>query len=273
VRNRLDAATRAETPRSTFTVLGVSVDAVQISDVVRLMRGWIADAVGFRFIAVTGFHGVMEARRDLSFKRVLDTADLVVPDGMSLVWLGRREGLDLPRRVYGPELLEAFCRDTGGNYTHFFLGGAPGVAERLATTLRNRYGIRVAGVLSPPFHPLSTAEHEDIVAKINAASPDVLWVGISTPKQERWLYDHRLVLRIPIGVGIGAAFDFVSGEKRSAPTWMQDRGLEWLFRLASEPRRLWRRYLVGGSRFVYWIALERLGIRRSDHGERGSDDR
>jgi N-acetylglucosaminyldiphosphoundecaprenol N-acetyl-beta-D-mannosaminyltransferase len=252
----------ADRSAARFGVLGVMVDAMQTDDVVEAMRGWIAEADTFRFVAVTGFHGVTEARGDPSFKRILDEADLVVPDGMPLVWLGRRDGFHLPRRVYGPELLQTFCRSTGDEFSHFFFGGASGVAERLSSILRERYGVRVAGCLSPPFRPLSRAEDDAMVEQINAARPDVLWVGLSTPKQERWMYDHRHALEIPAGVGVGAAFDFVSGTKRAAPLWMQERGLEWLFRLASEPRRLWRRYLVGGSRFVYWVALERLGIRR-----------
>jgi N-acetylglucosaminyldiphosphoundecaprenol N-acetyl-beta-D-mannosaminyltransferase len=252
----------ARSRSSKFGVLGVSVDAVQIDEVILAMREWIKEANNFRFVAVTGFHGVTEARRDPAFKKVLDAADLVVPDGMPLVWVGRRAGFDLPRRVYGPELLQTFCRRTRSTYSHFFLGGLPGVADRVSAILSHLYDIRVAGTFSPPFGAVSEPEDEALVARINAARPDVLWVGLSTPKQEQWLHDHRDVLTVPVGVGVGAAFDFVSGAKRSAPTWMQERGLEWLFRLASEPGRLWRRYLLGGPRFVYWLFLERLGLRK-----------
>lgn len=244
-----------------FQVLGVSVNALQTADVLQIMRRWIAERGAFKFIAVTGFHGVTEAQRDPSCKHALDAAALVVPDGMPLVWLGRSDGFDLPRRVYGPELLQSFCRETGDGFSHFFFGGAPGVPERLSRILRDRYGIQVAGTLSPPFHPVSQDEDEALVERINAARPDVLWVGLSTPKQERWMNDHRDVLDVPVAVGVGAAFDFVSGTKRSAPTWMQERGLEWLFRLVNEPRRLWRRYLIGGARFIYWVSLERLGLK------------
>ncbi len=244
-----------------FLVLGVPIAAVQIPDVVGMIRAWVGERQGCRAIAVTGMHGVTEAQRDPAFKRILNDADLVVPDGMPLVWLGRMHGSELPRRVYGPELLEAFCRQTGDGFRHFFYGGAPGVPERLSRILHARYGIRVAGTLSPPFRPLSSDESAEHVRRINDSQPDVLWVGLSTPKQERWMNDHRAALEVPVVVGVGAAFDFVSGTKRSAPAWMQERGLEWLFRLLSEPTRLWRRYLVGGSQFLYWLVLERLRLR------------
>ena len=244
-----------------FRILGIAVGAVQIADVVQVIRGWITTRDGCKYVAVTGMHGVTEAQRDPAFKEVLNDADLVVPDGMPLVWLGRRNGFDLPRRVYGPDLLETFCQETGGEYRHFFYGGASGVADRLSRILQARYGIQVAGTLSPPFHRLSSDESRQLVRRINASHPDVLWVGLSTPKQEMWMNRHRPLLDVPVAVGVGAAFDFVSGLKRSAPAWMQERGLEWLFRLMSEPARLWRRYLVGGSQFVYWLMLERLRLR------------
>jgi N-acetylglucosaminyldiphosphoundecaprenol N-acetyl-beta-D-mannosaminyltransferase len=244
-----------------FRVLGVSVRAVQIPDVVRVIRAWIAAREGCSYIAVTGMHGVTEAQRDPQFKDVLNEASMVVPDGMPLVWLARMEGYKLPRRVYGPELMDTFFRDTRDEFAHFFYGGGPGVPERLAESLADRYGIRVAGTLSPPFRPLTPDEDDAIIQQINASQADVLWVGLSTPKQERWMHVHARSMDTPVAVGVGAAFDFLSGAKRSAPTWMQEHGMEWLFRLMSEPTRLWRRYLVGGSQFAYWILLDRLRLR------------
>lgn len=247
-----------------FMVLGVKVHAVQIPDVIQLMERWIRERTGSRFIAVTGMHGVMVAQEEKDFKKVLNSADLVVPDGMPLVWLGRRRGYPLRRRVYGPELMETFCRETGSRYKHFLYGGAPGVAERLAKTLRRKYQVRVAGTFSPPFRPLTAEEDAEVVGLINRAEPDILWVGLSTPKQEHWMYDHREKLHVPVMVGVGAAFDFLSGLKPMAPRWMQEHGLEWLFRLLTEPRRLWRRYLVCGSKFVFYVLLEELKIRTFD---------
>jgi N-acetylglucosaminyldiphosphoundecaprenol N-acetyl-beta-D-mannosaminyltransferase len=228
------------------------------------MEKWIIECDGYHFIAVTGMHGVTEAEHDSYFKEILNSADLVVPDGMPLVWLGRHYGHDLQRRVYGPELMETFCGITGRRYRHFFYGGAPGVAASLASVLREKHGITVVGDYSPPFCSLSAEEDGMIVSLINEAKPQVLWVGLSTPKQERWMYEHRSKLRVPVVVGVGAAFDLNSGRIKQAPSWMQEHGLEWLYRLRQEPRRLWRRYLLYGSEFVWRVASELLLSRQFD---------
>lgn len=247
-----------------FSVLGVSVAAVQIPQVVSQIEAWIQTRERCRYIAVTGMHGVTEAQRDGLFKRVLNSADLVVPDGMPLIWLARRKGHSLGRRVYGPELMDAFSAQSAKRgYRHFLYGGGPGVPEKLARALREKHpGLHIVGTLSPPFGALSSEEDEILIGQINDAHPDVIWVGLSTPKQERWMFEHRDRLNAAVLIGVGAAFDFAAGLKTQAPTWMRERGLEWFFRLAQEPRRLWRRYLVSGSKFLYWVALEQLGIRK-----------
>jgi N-acetylglucosaminyldiphosphoundecaprenol N-acetyl-beta-D-mannosaminyltransferase len=244
-----------------FKVLGVKVSAVQIPAVITEMEKWIDQRSGCHFIAVTGMHGVTEAQHDPHFKQILNTADLVVPDGMPLVWIGRKRGYQLKRRVYGPELMQSFCRNTRDRYSHFFYGGMPGVPELLGDTLRREYGVGVAGEYSPPFRKLSCEEDEEIIKLINASEADVLWIGLSTPKQERWMYEHRSRLRVPVVVGVGAAFDLNTGRLRQAPGWMRESGLEWCFRLLAEPRRLWRRYLLYGSEFVWSLAVEFLGLR------------
>lgn len=244
-----------------FSVLGVPVDAVQIPQVISWIETQIAKRSGCRFIAVTGMHGIVEAQHDRSFSRTLKDADLVVPDGMPLVWLARREGHELRRRVYGPELQDAFCRETRGKYRHFFYGGAPGVAQHLAEHLRRRYGVCVAGTYTPPFRPLTDEEDQNLVKLISESAPDVLWVGLSTPKQERWMDLHRNSLRVPVLVGVGAAFDILTGRVRQAPLWMREAGLECLFRLLQEPKRLWRRYLIYGSEFAWKACLEEIGLK------------
>jgi N-acetylglucosaminyldiphosphoundecaprenol N-acetyl-beta-D-mannosaminyltransferase len=160
----------------------------------------------------------------------------------------------------------AVCEHTASrNVRHFLLGGAPGVAEKLSDTLRSRFsGLNVVGTYSPPFRQLKPEEQEEMAGIINAAAPDILWVGLSTPKQERWMYENRGRLQVPVLVGVGAAFDINSGTKQQAPGWMQEHGLEWLFRLFQEPRRLWRRYVLFGSKFIIYVALELLGLRKSD---------
>jgi N-acetylglucosaminyldiphosphoundecaprenol N-acetyl-beta-D-mannosaminyltransferase len=179
---------------------------------------------------------------------------------MPLVWLGRWQRHPLKRRVYGPELMETFCRETGGAYRHFFYGGAPGTAQRLADLLQQRYGIVVAGTYSPPFRPLTEEERREIASYVEKVSPNVLWVGLSTPKQEKWMHQSRNQLSVHVMLGVGAAFDFNSGRTRQAPTWMQEHGLEWLFRLLSEPQRLWRRYLVVIPKAVVLVFLELAGL-------------
>jgi N-acetylglucosaminyldiphosphoundecaprenol N-acetyl-beta-D-mannosaminyltransferase len=204
-------------------------------------------------------HGISETQYDPSFKQILNSADLVLADGMPLVWLGRWHGCAMRRRVYGPELMETFCHKTGPLYRHYFYGGAPGVADRLAEILKQRCGVRSVGTYSPPFRPLSEEEKGEVDRRIQAAAPDVVWVGMSTPKQERWMYEHRPRLSVPLMAGVGAAFDFFTGTVKQAPAWMQENGLEWLFRLGQEPQRLWRRYLVLGPRFAWRVSLELLG--------------
>jgi N-acetylglucosaminyldiphosphoundecaprenol N-acetyl-beta-D-mannosaminyltransferase len=245
-----------------FRVLGVRVHAVQIPDVVAQVRRWIEERTSARFITFTGMHGVTEAHRDPRLKAIHNAADLVVPDGMPLVWLGRRQGHPLHRRVYGPELMETLCQTTGPRFRHFFYGGAPRVAEQLAANLQRRYGIVVAGAYAPPFRRLTEKEEQEVTELVEAAAPDLLWVGLSTPKQEQWMYEHCHRLNVPVMLGVGAAFDFHGGKVKQAPPWMRENGLEWLFRLLQEPKRLWRRYLVHGSAFAWNVSLEILGLRK-----------
>jgi N-acetylglucosaminyldiphosphoundecaprenol N-acetyl-beta-D-mannosaminyltransferase len=259
----LDRVPQNET--QVFRVLGVQVNALQTPDVIAQMEEWIARREGCRYIAVTGMHGVMESQHDGRFKDILNAAGMVVPDGYPLVWLGRRKGFPrLRRRVYGPELMAAFCEQTAAKgYRHFFYGGAPGVAQELAARFAARYpGLAVAGTYCPPFRALTADEDRDVVSAIEQARVDIVWVGLSTPKQEQWMFEHRERLRVPVLVGVGAAFDFHTERMAQAPKWLRENGLEWLFRLIQEPRRLWRRYLLYGSEFIVLVALESLGLRK-----------
>jgi N-acetylglucosaminyldiphosphoundecaprenol N-acetyl-beta-D-mannosaminyltransferase len=250
--------------RQTYRVLGVRVDAVQIGDVIKKMEEWIERREAGNYIAVTGMHGVMEARHDEEFGRILDGATLVVPDGYPLVVLGRRKGYELARRVYGPELMERFCEETARRgYRHYFYGGAEGVAEELGKKFARRFaGMEIAGTCCPPFRALTEEEEREVCEKIRASRADVVWVGLSTPKQERWMARVSEALGVPVMVGVGAAFDFHTGRVGQAPVWMRENGMEWCYRLMSEPRRLWRRYLVKGSEFAWLVILEQLGLKK-----------
>jgi N-acetylglucosaminyldiphosphoundecaprenol N-acetyl-beta-D-mannosaminyltransferase len=247
-----------------FRVLGVQVHALQIPDVIHQMEAWISQRCGSHFIAVANVHVLMEARHSLSFRMVLDSADLCVPDGMPLVWIGRSHGYSLKRRVCGPDLLLDFCEETNARgYRHFFYGGAPGVPEALAAKLKHQFPmLEVVGTYSPPFRPSTPEEDTRIIEMINRAAPDVLWVGLGCPKQECWIYEHREQLRAPVLLGVGQAFDLHAGRLQQAPVWMREHGLEWLFRLMAEPRRLWRRYLIYNSQFICSLFLELSKLKR-----------
>lgn len=248
-----------------FKVLGVPVNAVQIIDVIHQIEDWLKVRLNSHFVAVTAFHGIMEADKDPTFKRILNSADLIVPDGMPLIFLGRAAGFSLKRRVYGPELMETFLSQTADKYRHFLYGGLPGVAQRLAQALSARYPrLQLVGTFSPPFSENAPEEDKKLVDLISESQPDIIWVGLSSPKQERWMFEHRDKLKVPVMIGVGAAFDFLAKLKPQAPKWMGENGLEWIFRLITEPKRLAYRYLVLGPKFCFLVLLEKLGLRKSD---------
>jgi N-acetylglucosaminyldiphosphoundecaprenol N-acetyl-beta-D-mannosaminyltransferase len=249
--------------RERVNVLGVGVDPVNQDRAMAVIERWIATR-DRQYVCVSGIHGVMESQQDEGVRAIHNGAGLVVPDGMPLVWLSRLHGFGEVDRVYGPDLLLACChRSLATGHRHYFYGGGPGVPEQLIARLRTRFpGLQVAGGFSPPFRALAPEEDGAVVRQINAAQPDIVWVGLSTPKQERWMAEHRNRLDAPVLIGVGAAFDFHAGLKRQAPRWMQRSGLEWVFRLFSEPRRLWRRYLRNNPLFVWQVLLQGLGLRR-----------
>jgi N-acetylglucosaminyldiphosphoundecaprenol N-acetyl-beta-D-mannosaminyltransferase len=252
-----------------INVLGVGVSAVTMAQAVNVIQGWIAGA-DHEYVCVTGVHGVMESQDDPSLRDIHNSAGLVTPDGMPLVWLSRFKGYPHVERVYGPDLMLACCAaSVSQGYRHFFYGGAPGVAERLAGRLQERFpGLVVTGTWSPPFGEPTLVEERATIERINSANPDIVWVGLSTPKQERWMATHVGRLSAPVLIGVGAAFDFHAGLKRQAPRWMQRSGLEWLFRLGTEPRRLWRRYLSNNPRFLWRILLQLSGLVQYDFSPR-----
>jgi len=250
-----------EPPR--VNILGVGISAINMAMALEIIEGWIARREP-HYVCVTGVHGVMESQRDRQLRRIHNQAGLVTPDGMPLVWLSWLKGHRHVDRVYGPDLMLAFCeRSVTRGYRHFFYGGAEGVPEQLAANLRRRFpGLKVVGIYSPPFRPLTPEEDEQVVQMINQAAPDIVWVGLSTPKQERWMAAHVGRVKAPVLIGVGAAFDFLAGRKRQAPRWMQRSGLEWLFRLLTEPRRLWKRYLINNPLFVLLVLVQAMGLRR-----------
>lgn len=231
-------------------VLGVGVSALDLPAAVERIRSWI-DNGERHYVCVTGVHGVMESQRDPELLRIHNGAGMTTPDGMPLVWAGRYAGAAIDR-VYGPDLMLAVLAESvRQGWSSFFFGGGPGVADRLADRLASRFpGLVVAGVFSPPFREKVGREEPEILEVINRAEPDLLWVGLGTPKQERWMAANVDVVHASAILGVGAAFDIHAGLLPQAPKWMRDRGLEWLFRLAIERKRLWRRYLVNNPQFI-----------------------
>lgn len=261
------SVTRSETSQPAdlkrVNVLGVGISVINLQTALRA----VADALERRrggYVCVTGVHGVMEAQEDATFRGILNRAFLNTPDGMPMVWAGRVAGFREMNRVYGPDLMLDVCEFTRDkSFTHFLYGGADGVAPELQRRLEQRFpGIKIAGVFTPPFRALNAEEETEMAARIRAAKPDIIWVGLSTPKQEKFMARYYEKLGATLMFGVGAAFDFHAGRVRQAPRWMQRSGLEWFFRLCSEPRRLWRRYLKNNPRFVIRILGQWLGIRK-----------
>lgn len=248
-----------EYPRA--NILGVNISAINMSQALSSVEGWI-NAGEQNYVCVTPAHGVMDCQRDPTLKRIFNRSGLTTPDGMSMVWLLRLKGYDNVERVYGPDLLLAVAeRSLECGWRHYFYGGAPGVADKMVVQLKSRFqDLEVAGTYCPPYRELTFKEDAEIVGRINALNPDIVWVGLSTPKQERWMADHMGKLNAPVMVGIGAAFDFLAGAKPQAPRWMQRAGFEWLFRLLSEPRRLWRRY-IQYPYFIWLVLAQSLGLK------------
>src|SRR5215813_2825550 len=247
-------------------ILGVGVTAINMNDAIAAIEHWISE--GRRtYVCITGVHGVMEARRDYRLQRIHNEAGMVTPDGMPLVWLSRLFGKARTERVYGPDLMRLMTVVSSlRGYRQFYYGGAEGVVDKLKHVLLNAHPkLDVAGTFCPPFRELTQQEDQAVVDTINAARAHIVWVGLSTPKQEFWMAWHLGRIEAPVMIGVGAAFDFLAGTKRQAPHWMQRNGLEWMFRLCSEPRRLWRRYfyIVPGFAILAVGALVRRAIRPS----------
>jgi N-acetylglucosaminyldiphosphoundecaprenol N-acetyl-beta-D-mannosaminyltransferase len=255
---------RSDSP-SRANVLGIGIHAVDMSRAADI----IEDAITTRrrgYICVTGVHGVMEAQRDPALRSIFSDALLVVPDGMPTVWIGRAQGLRTINRVFGPDLLtEIAARSRTNGWSHFFYGGDNGVAEALRRVLQRRFPfIRIAGTYTPPFRQLTVEEGLDLRCTLDRLKPDITWVGLSTPKQERFMAEYLPRLNTTLMIGVGAAFDFHTGRITDSPQWVKRSGLQWLHRLAQEPSRLWRRYLFNNPRFMVQAGLQLAGLRRYD---------
>jgi N-acetylglucosaminyldiphosphoundecaprenol N-acetyl-beta-D-mannosaminyltransferase len=244
-------------------VLGVGLSAINLD----LARAEIERALAEKrkgYICVTGVHGVMEAQHDAALRGILNGAFLNTPDGMPMVWAGKLQGFRHMDRVYGPDLMNLICDwSRQKNVTHFLYGGADGVAQRLRERLVEKFpGLKIVGTYTPPFRPLNEGEEAELAGLIASLKPDIIWVGLSTPKQEKFMAQHWQKLDATLLFGVGAAFDFHAGLLRQAPRWMQRSGLEWFFRLCCEPRRLWKRYFKNNPVFAWKIFRQLTGLKK-----------
>jgi len=248
--------------RPAAQILGIAVDAVA-------MDGAIAHIASFLkgrrkgYVCVAGVHGVMEAQRNPDLFDVYCGSEMTIPDGMPLVWVGRTQGHKQMRRVTGPDLmLEVFQRPELAGATHFLYGGQDGVAGELRSRLLSRFpSARIVGTYTPPFRDLSDVEEQDLVARLARLKPDIVWVGISTPRQELFMARYLPRIDTKLMFGVGAAFDFHTGRIRDCSEWIKLAGLQWLHRLLQDPARLWRRYLRNNPAFLWRISLQLLGPR------------
>lgn len=244
-------------------VLGVGVSVLNL----QRARQIITDAIAAErkgYITVTGVHGISEAQDDPQFREILNNSFLCTPDGMPTVWMGKLAGHKQIDRVYGPDLMELLCA-TGVElgWKHFFYGGAEGVAGELKARLQNKFpGLNVVGTFTPPFRSLNADEERALITTVAAAQPDLFWVGLSTPKQERFMATYLPKLDTKIMIGVGAAFDFHAGKVRQAPRWIQRGGLEWAYRIYQEPRRLWKRYARNNPLFIARVILQKTGLKK-----------
>jgi len=249
----------------TFQVLGVRVHLAPMDQVLNQIDEWIADRSHCRFVVATGMHGVMEARKRSDFRRIVNSADLFIPDGFSLVGVARLRGFKIKKRVCGTDLMWEACKRAEKNgHGMFFYGDTDETLKRLTSQLLGSFPrLKIAGAHSPPFRPLTPEEDQEEIKMINDSGADIVWVGLGLPKQEKWMFDHRERLSVPVLVGVGAAFKFLSGGIKRAPAWMGDHGLEWLWRFIHEPRQLWRRVLIDGPRFIFCVAWDSLDSKGS----------
>ena len=244
----------------TRDILGVPFAMIDYERTMDLMDAMVAERER-GYVCVTPVHGVMVARDEPETRAALLGSTLTVPDGMPLVWAANLLGEHLSDRVYGPELMRRYSNRCAehGHRVWLYGGRDQGSLVQLALNLRHRHpGITIVGGCSPPFRPLTAGEETHVVDQINDARPDVLWVGIGAPKQEKWMARMRDRLEVPVMCGVGAAFDFHAGRISQAPSWMQERGLEWTYRAAQEPRRLLPRYLYYNPRFLLAFGAQLL---------------
>ena len=264
----LDGQIRKEKDNSKMDFNGNKIDLLKISDVIGKIKYWVKnEPQKNHWIVATGMHGAVEAYKHKDFKFILSHADLWVPDGISLVWLAKLKGFDISRRIPGPDLMYEVLKTSLGDHGRFecknyFYGDTEETLQELNKKLLTDFpNLKIVGHFSPPFRQLNAEEDEKIIEKINQANPDILWVGLGLPKQEKWIYQHRGKLKVPVIIGVGAAFKFLSGKVERGPRWIGNLGFEWLWRLVHEPKKMWKRVFVDIPIFFWMVFLDLMGFK------------
>ena len=234
-----------------FDILGVKIALTNLSKTCQAFEYWIKENKK-TYVCIAPVSTIVDAQEDLAYREIINNAGMTTPDGMPLVWLGKMTGNRQIERTYGPDLMRAFCAfSEKKGFKHYFYGGTDATIKLLLENLKKNFpDLKIAGYFIPPFRKTGEIENRTVLDQINKVNPDVLWIGLGSPKQDYWMHNHRVLLNAPVMVGVGAAFDFIAGTKPQAPLWIRKVGLEWLFRLCCEPRRLWKRYLIGNTRFL-----------------------
>jgi len=243
--------------KNTFSVLDVNVSVTDLEHASQTIGSWIQNRVK-TYVCIAPVATIVECQYDEKYRQIINNSGMTTPDGMPLVWLGKMNGRNDVQRTYGPDLLKKMC-DYGlsKGLCHYFYGATDQTNMLLIDKLKKDYSnLNIAGTYSPPMNDDGTGEDQVIIDQINNLNVDILWVGLGSPKQDYWMAQHRDKLNVPVIIGVGAAFDFIAGTKKQAPRWMRSSGLEWLFRLCCEPKRLWKRYLIGNTTFLYLILKE-----------------
>jgi N-acetylglucosaminyldiphosphoundecaprenol N-acetyl-beta-D-mannosaminyltransferase len=250
-------------PAEQVNVLGIGVHPIDLQKSAWILQRRIQEKRK-GYVCLAGVHGVMEAQRNPHLKAILAEALLVVPDGMPTVWMGHMQGFCAMQRVFGPDLMiDIISRSEFRNCVHFFCGGEPGVADKLKANILEQFPwVKIAGTYSPPFRPMTATEEEDLAATLRLVQPDVIWVGLSTPKQEQFMARYLPMLDTKLMIGVGAAFLFHTGAIKDSPRWVKHIGLQWLHRLWQEPSRLWKRYVLNNPLFVVYAFLQIIGLKR-----------
>lgn len=249
--------------------MGSKIHLLNLKEINFLIAKWIEafqSGKGTKQIIVTGFHGISESHRDNALWDVLNSADLWVPDGIAPVWIAKMKGHSKVVRTPGAEIMKTYFEMANEKgYSSFFYGDTNKTLDNLCYTIMEKYpDHRIAGAYSPPFRRLTMDEDKEVIEMINNAQPDVLWVALGMPKQERWIYERKRLLKVPVAVGVGAAFAFISGDVKRVPPRIGRLGLEWLWRFFQEPQKLWKRDLIDGPKFLWNVFLELIGYHKYD---------